>query len=353
MGMKKIFIAIAVPVLLIACNNDDTSTESTSKQESEKKLSLRDMGINSTNSYSNLFFDSTVLETFIVDKKIDDTLARRMRSFYNTRNYQFAWFSSNGLTEQARGFWNLHDYVMAYEPDSSLVDKKLQKRMDNLLTEDDLSVSASDKTYLNTELTLTQHFILYMLHNYDKGYVKRKEMERFIPRKKEDALVLADSLINKKHKDDKYFEDVNQTYKALKDQLTKYLAIAKKGDWPQVNPIKKSLKKGKQFTENSNNKKNITRHGRLDNRLTTSQLFSDTLELAVKSFQERFGYTPTGVITDSLIKQMNVPAKKRVQQILMNMDRMRWLASEPKGNLIVVNIPEFVLHVYESGQKSF
>ena len=87
MGMKKIFIAIAVPVLLIACNNDGTSIESTSKQESEKKLSLRDMGINSTNSYSNLFFDSTVLETFIVDKKIDDTLARRMRSFYNTRNY--------------------------------------------------------------------------------------------------------------------------------------------------------------------------------------------------------------------------------------------------------------------------
>src|SRR5204862_1063090 len=114
----------------------------------------------------------------------------------------------------------------------------------NLLAEDDLSVSASDKTYLNTELTLTQHFILYMLHNYDKGYVKRKEMERFIPRKKEDALALADSLINKKHKDDKYFEDVNPTYKALKEQLATYEEIAKSGDWPQINTTKKTLKKG-------------------------------------------------------------------------------------------------------------
>ena len=350
--MKKILLSIAVPFLLIACNNDDSNDESTIKKESEKKVSLRDMGINSTNSYSDLFFDSTELEKFIAGKKMDDTLARRMRSFYNTRNYQFAWFSSNGFTEQARGFWNLHDYVMAYEPDSSLADKKLQKRMDNLLAEDDLSVSASDKNYLNTELTLTQHFILYMLHNYEKGYVKRKEMERFIPRKKEDAFALADSLINKKHKDDKYFEDVNQTYKALKDQLAKYLTIAKNGDWPPVNTIKKPLKKGSSSPEIVTIKKILLAAGDLSI-ADSSQLFSDTLELAVKNFQERFGYTPTGVITDTLIKQMNVPAKKRVQQILMNMDRMRWLASEPKGNLIVVNIPEFVLHVYESGKKVF
>ena len=44
-------------------------------------------------------------------------------------------------------------------------------------------------------------------------------MERFIPREKEDALQLADSLLNKKHKDDKYFEDVNPAYSALKDQI--------------------------------------------------------------------------------------------------------------------------------------
>jgi murein L,D-transpeptidase YcbB/YkuD len=50
---------------------------------------------------------------------------------------------------------------------------------------------------------------------------------------------------------------------------------------------------------------------------------------------------------------MNVPAIKRVEQILMNMDRMRWLAAQPKGNLLVVNIPEFVLHLYEGNRKIF
>jgi len=51
---------------------------------------------------------------------------------------------------------------------------------------------------------------------------------------------------------------------------------------------------------------------------------------------------------------MNIPAVQRVEQILMNMDRMRWLTTnEATGNLIVVNIPEFVLHLYNGKQKVF
>ncbi len=224
--------------------------------------------------------------------------------------------------------------------------------MDRLIAEDELSVSGSDKSYINTELTLTQHFIQYILNNYEKGYVKRKEMERFIPRKREDPLVLADSLVNKKHKDDKYFEDVNQSYKGLKDQLSKYLTIAKSGGWPQVNNIKKPLKKGISSPDIPVIKKRLAITGDLAGNDTT-QVFNDTLVTAVKNFQARHGFNETGIISDTLIKEMNVPAVKRVEQLLMNMDRMRWLANEPTGNLIVVNIPEFVMHVYEGKQKVF
>lgn len=349
--MKTSLFILICCVVLIACDNAGTETED-SGQKASKNISSRDKSINPSNSYSDLFMDSTEMENFIKGKKVPDSVANRMRSFYNTRNYQFAWFFSDGLTEQARAFWNLHDYVTTYDADSSLKNKSLQKKMDDLITDDDLSVSAANKSFLNTELTLTQHFIMYMLHNYDKGYVKRKEMERFIPRKKEDPLKLADSLINKKHKDDKYFEDVNPTYSALKDQLGRYLQMAKKGGWQQINDVKKRLKKGTSSPQITMIKKRLQISGDLPGN-DTSSVFNDTLEMAVKNYQERHGYKPTGVITDSLIKEMNVPATKRVEQILMNMDRMRWLSPEPKGNLIVVNIPEFVLHLYEGKQKIF
>ena len=352
----KNFLPIALLCcLLTACSLNDSDREN--KQGSEatsqkKNISKRDRSINASNSYSDLFFDSTAMEQFIQKNKIDDSIANRIRSFYNTRNYQYAWFSGDGLTEQARAFWNLHDYITTYDPDSSLKDKTLQRKMDNLIAEDQLSVSPGDKSYLNTELTLTQHFIQYILHNYAKGFVKRKEMERFIPVKKVDALQLADSILNKKHKDDKYFEDVNPAYSSLKDQLDKYVDIAKKGGWPQINITKKRLKKGVTSPEIANIKRRLQITGDLEGN-DSSAVFDDTLVNAIKNFQERHGYTPSGAISDSLIKEMNVPVAKRIQQIMMNMERMRWMASRQNGNLIVVNIPEFVLHVYEGDKKAF
>jgi len=349
--MKKSILALPFLAILFSCSDLSTSERETTTKE-EKNISKRDESITPSNSYSDLFLDTTSLQNFIKQNKIPDSIGRRLESFYNTRNYQFAWFSQDGLTEQARGFWNLHDYVTTYEDDSLLKDKKLQKKMDRLIAEDELSVSASNKDYINTELTLTQHFIMYMLNNYEKGYVKRKEMERFIPRKKEDPVALADSLMNKKHKDDKYFEDVNESYNGLKDQLGKYLAIAKNGGWPQVNFVKKPLKKGTSSPEIANIKKRLMITGDLAGN-DTSQVFNDTLVTAVKNFQARHGFSETGSVSDSLIKEMNVPVTKRIEQLLMNMDRMRWLANNPSGNLIVVNIPEFVLHVYEGKQKAF
>ncbi|HET6993803.1 MAG TPA: L,D-transpeptidase family protein, partial [Chitinophagaceae bacterium] len=339
-------------IFLISCTNSQSDQERTETEKAKKNISKRDESITRANSYSDLFLDTSAVEKFIDEKKIPDSLGNRIRSFYNTRNFQFAWFSSDGLTEQARGFWNLHDYVTTYDADSSLKDNVLQKKMDNLITEDNLSVNASDKSYINTELTLTSHFIQYILHNYEKGYIKRKEMERFIPRKKEDPMQLADSLINKKHKDDKYFEDVKASYKSLKEELKHYYTIVKQGGWPQIGKIGKSLRKGAQAPEIVLVKKRLLASGDMAVGDSTD-MFNDTLEVAVKNFQVRHGYKPTGIISDSLVKDMNVPALARLEQILMNMERMRWLAQEAKGNLIVVNIPEFMMHVFEGNKKAF
>ncbi|HVK96682.1 MAG TPA: hypothetical protein VM368_02640, partial [Flavisolibacter sp.] len=241
--MKNLLIYASILCTLFTSCQDGNSSESSSEKKGQKKISKRDYSITKENSYSTLFFDSSAMEKYIIDKAVPDSIARRLRSFYNTRNYQFAWFSDNGLTEQARAFWNLHDYVTTYDNDTSLKDKDLQKRMEALIAEESLSVSASP-TFINTEIKLTEHFIKYMLNNYQKGYVKRKEMERFVPFKKRDPMELADSLLTKKHNDDKYFEDVHEPYRLLKEQLQLYYNIAKAGGWPQITSSAKSIKKG-------------------------------------------------------------------------------------------------------------
>ena len=347
---KTYLIAIAFFSLLISCKAKTTQEEKQTQKE-EKKMSKRDLSINTSNAYNNLFFDSSDLVKFLADNKVPDSLTRRMTSFYNARNYQFAWFSGNGLTEQARGFWNLHNYQTTYGKDSSLKDKSLQAKMDDYTEEDEFTVSPSDKNILNTELKLTQHFILYALNNIEDGYLKRKEMERFIPIKKQDPLLLADSLLSKKHKDNKYYADVNTAYKALKEELGKYYAIAQNGGWPMIAGPAKQLKKGSSSPAVVSLKKRLLATG--DMVADTSAIFNDALEAGIKNFETRYGYKPTGILTDGLLKDMNVPVVERIKQILLNMGRMQWLINEPEGKMIVVNIPEFILHVKDGPQKVF
>lgn len=99
--MKNVLTILFLSALIVSCNSSP-SQEGSDNSDKKKNISSRNYGINKSNSYSDLFLDSLDMEKFIADKKVEDTLARRMRSFYNTRNYQFAWFSSDGLTEPGK-----------------------------------------------------------------------------------------------------------------------------------------------------------------------------------------------------------------------------------------------------------
>ncbi len=357
--MKAILICSSLILsLLLSCSSQNSSdteefetAEDGPKAEAEKKISKRDISITRANSYSDLFMDSTAVVNYLKENAIPDSIARRVRSFYNARNYQYAWFTQTGLTEQARGFWNLHDYYNSYTKDSTLKNKQLQRKMDKLVAEETLAVSNSDKSMLQTEITLTKHFIQYMKTAYGAGFVKRKEMERFVPMKKREVLEVADSLVKKKHKDNKYFEEANLRYGQLKSHLNHYYALAAKGGWQPITITGKSLKLGAFSPAVLQVKQRLQLTGDLTIP-DTSLVFNDTLQAAVKSFQVRHGYTPDGVIGASVLKEMNVPVQTRLEQILINMERMRWMPNEPASdNLIVVNIPEYILHMYEGKKK--
>src|SRR5688500_16218004 len=349
--MKKTIFCLAMCAsLLLSCTNEGNNSTATVKKN--KKISSRNYSITPSNAYSDLFLDSSAVEKFINEKKIPDSIAWRIRSFYNSRNFEFAWFSGDGLTEQARGFWNLHNHYTSSTDDTTLDNKELKKRMNNLIIEDTIYPSAKNKVFINTELLLTSDFIRHTLLAYEADYVKRKEMERFVPASKQDALYLADSLLNKKHKDDKYYENVNPSYGLLKDKLAAYYGIYKKGVWPMITGKKKTYKKGATAPEIALIKKRLQLSDDIPQGDTT-QVFNDTLEQGVKKFQQRHGLKANGIVDETTLKEMNTSVAHRIQQLLINMDRMRWLPVQPEGNLITVNIPAFMLYVTDGNKKVF
>src|SRR5688572_14640628 len=113
--MKKMMIGIVAVTLLSSCTqvggwfgSDDDSTANNFNSESSNRAKIfRDESSARENAYSDLFVDSAALEGYIKQRALDGDKAQRMREFYMVRNNQFAWFSSDGLTEQARGLWSL------------------------------------------------------------------------------------------------------------------------------------------------------------------------------------------------------------------------------------------------------
>lgn len=345
-------IGIVILVVFNSCTEVagwfGTNKDSTSGAHSDSSsyaAYARDESITQANAYSDLFLDSNAVESFIQKEKLRDSSANAMRNFYKVRNYEYAWFNSNGPTEQARGLWSLYES----EKDSSSKDpaKKLNERMDTLLQQDSITVDKNDSSFVQTELTLTQQLIQYASENPEG--MNKDAIYYLVPAKKMNTMDYADSILDKQ-KDSSLYAG-NKNYNALKQQLSNYYSIAKNGGWGTIS-ANSQLKKGMKSPQVIALKKRL-QLSKDYNGTDTTDVFSDSLETAVKSFQQRNGLKPTGIVNDSTINVLNVPVEQRIQQIIVNMNRVLWMPQQTDSNRIEVNIPSQMLTAYADSGKTF
>jgi len=314
-------------------------------------ITQKDTSITKANALSQLFLDSLMVESFIRERGLADSAALVIRNFYNSRNYQFAWFTEEGLAEQTRAFWNLHNNYVRLTADSSLLDEDLHSQME-LLINGDTSINMAAKGVSQTELALTSHFFEYARYAYT-GRLDPKELQWHIPRKKVNAMALLDTLISNKGKNIEQWQPVNRQYLLMYEKLKHYYKIAKEGGWKKINQGgEKEFKPGDSSIAIRQVKQHLIAVGDY-NEQDTSQRFTSQLTAAVKMVQKRYGQDQDGIIDNDLIKVLNVPVNDRIEQMLINMERMRWMPKESPGSRIVANIPEFKMHIFQGGEKIF
>jgi L,D-transpeptidase YcbB len=79
---------------------------------------------------------------------------------------------------------------------------------------------------------------------------------------------------------------------------------------------------------------------------TSSGVYNGALVDAVKHFQTRHGIAPDGKLGKDTLKQLNTPMSVRVTQLQDALERWRWLPPNFTVLPVAVNIPEFVLRVF-------
>ncbi len=332
--MKYILPVITITFFFFSCKNISS--------KKNKNVAVRDTSITTVNSFTEQFFDSLNLERFITKEVKEDSLANYMRSFYNSRNYSFAWFSEDGLTGQAQGFWSAHDMLVKQVSDSSLYDAQLHQTIDTLLSDSAFVLTKTQRE--ETELRFTKHFFNYLQFAYG-GKVDPQTVEWNIPSRKLKPVTLLDSFLNNEKGD---WQALNKPYYLLQQQLYKYNEIQKKGGWQTI-AIQTNLKPGS-ANDLINEVKNRLRIVGLYTNSDTTNLYNSELEDAVNKAAAGYGLTSNTVINKDLIKQLNIPVEERIKQMLINLERMKWMP-EASSNFLLANIPEYKLRVVENGKE--
>jgi murein L,D-transpeptidase YcbB/YkuD len=295
----------------------------------------------SFSTQSSLFLDSIKLDSFFVHYPDLKNNMDQVKGFYRNRKFAYAWYEKGRFTEQAS---NLSNRVMNLQNDGIYKTTPYQKTLDSLMHSASIK-GKTDKPDDVLEFMLTAQYFAFAKMVYDGVDVSVSKANGWnLPRKKFNYDQYLDSLIKPTTKQ-VTSEPVYRQYELLKGFLKKYHDLDSTGSWLPI--TSKKLKSGDSSSSVLSIKKRLFKlqDYRGD---TISTLFDTTLKASVKNFQRRHGLSTNGIVDAPTLAALNVPLKSRIVQLMVNMERSRWLPVSMESDYLAVNIPEFKLHVYHA-----
>ena len=138
-------------------------------------------------------------------------------------------------------------------------------------------------------------------------------------------------------------------YDGLRRALARYRQLTDHPAWqsPLPPPPGRKLEEGQAYDGLAQLTQRLQAVGDLAPETPLPPLFQEPLVSALKRFQERHGLAVDGILGRATLEQLNVKPARRVRQIELALERLRWTPYLQAPRMIVVNVPEFMLRAYE------
>ncbi len=79
--------------------------------------------------------------------------------------------------------------------------------------------------------------------------------------------------------------------------------------------------------------------------------YDERVRGAVAKFQDRHGLDTDGVAGPATLRALNEPLERRIAQVMLNMERLRWRSTQELGRRIEVNQPAYRMSVYNDDNQ--
>jgi len=277
-----------------------------------------------------------------------------LQSLYQLNEYQLLWFSVKHPVQTINQLLNLY----ANAPTQGLIAAdyayiKLEKQWHTLQKS---KPSLAQFLAFDTALSLT--FLRYLNDLHDgrvpperqNFYLTPKSAIDFVSRiytaiKTESVFELAQNMEPKLH-----------PYQQLKIALKKFRHLNAQLKEPVHFNFDRTLRPGDWSTQvgklqnylNALNSPSLTPKIETNQNTKTNNTYTGSVVTKVRNLQADYNLESDGVIGKQTLELLNTPLSKRIEQIELSMERLRWLPEQPSGPFILVNIPAFQLWAYNT-----
>ena len=148
------------------------------------------------------------------------------------------------------------------------------------------------------------------------------------------------------------FEPSLAIYDSLRSTLQLYRQFDEDHEFEPI-PTDVVLKPGMTHSNIAGLRQSLRRLQLLQGDADDENVYDDTLVAAVKHFQALHSLAEDGVVGGNSFRELNTSYADRIDQLRINMDRIRWINESRADDMVVVNIAGYEMYYIVGGELSW